>query len=288
MQRGSATTVGGVAFFNPGDTNTVYAYENYSQDWKELPNCPHYSFTLVAVDGLLTAVGGSGQQEQTPGDTLLSFVKGEWTEKFPPMSMQRTSPAAVCTGQCLVVAGGCSGENENSIPSVEIMNTNTQQWHTAATNYPLWNCERIATSVSSSIAACGDNIYAFEGDDRTLSHVYTCSLSSLLQSCQQSSVHTNGISAIHTWNRLADLPVSQSTPVTLCGRLLSVGGHSDTEVVDAVYYYEPTTDTWQKMGTLICPQGLPLAASLPGDKLVVVHSNNNESFIGTSIVVEVS
>ena len=283
MQRGSATTVGGVAFFNPGNTNTVYAYENYIQDWKELPNCPHHSFTLVAVEGLLTAVGGS-LQEYTPGNTLLSFGKGEWTEMFPPMSMKRTSPAAVCTSQCLVVAGGCNSSGESSASSVEIMNTDTQQWHTATINFPLQSYERLATSGSASMAACGDKIYTFEGDDRT--YVYACSLSSLLQSCQQSSEHTD-ITA-HTWNRLADLPVSQSTPVALCGQLLSVGGYSDTEEVDIVYYHEPTTDTWQKMGTLICPQGLPLAATLPGDKLIVVHSNNNESFVGTSTVVEVS
>ena len=287
MQRGSATTVGGVAFFNPSNTSTVYAYENYSQDWKELPDCPHYGFTLMAVDGLLTAVGGS-RQEHTPGNTLLSFDKGEWTKVFPPMSMQRSSPAAVCTGQCLVVAGGCSGNigESNSALSVEILNTDTQQWHTATTRFPLQL--RIATSGSPSMAACGGNIYIFEEDGRTQTHVYACSLSSLLQSCRQSSDHAGTDNDTHTWQRLADLPVRQSTPVTLCGPLLSVGGYCDTAEVDTVYYYEPTTDTWQKMGTLICPQGLPLATALLGDKLIVVHSNNNESFVGTSTVVELS
>jgi N-acetylneuraminic acid mutarotase len=292
MQRGSAATVGEVSFFNPGNTNTVYAYENYSQDWKELPTqCPHYSFTLVAINGVLTAVGGN-QEESTPGNSLLSFAKGEWTEVFPPMTMQRSSPAAVCTGQYLVVAGGCSSSRgENSASSVEIMNTDTQQWHTATTNIPLpESYERIATPGSASMVVCGDKIYMFEGDDlRT--HVYTCSLSSLLQPRQQSSDHTPGNTdddAHTTWNRVVDLPVSQSTPVALCGRLLSIGGYSDTKEVDTVHYYEATTDTWQKMGNLICPQGLPLAATLPGDKLIVVHSNNNESFVGTSSVVEVS
>ena len=285
MQRGSATTVGGVAFFNPGNSNTVYAYENYSQDWKELSNCPHYSFTLVAVDGLLTAVGGSLRKD-TPGNSLLSFNKGEWTEMFPQMSTQRSCPAAVCTSQCLVVAGGCSS-GENSVSSVEIMNTDTQQWHTATATFPLpKSYERTATSGSTSMAACGDKIYTFQGDDRT--HIYACSLSILLQSCQQSSEHTGIGTDTYTWNRVADLPVSQSTPISLCGRLLSVGGYSDTEEVDIVYYYDSVTDTWQTMGNLICPQGLPLAATLPGDKLIVVHSNNNESFVGTSTVVEVS
>ena len=288
MQRGSAATIGGVAYFNPGNTHTVYAYENYSQDWKELPTCPHYNFTLVAVDGVPTAVGGS-RQEHTPGNTLLSFAKGEWTEMFPPMSIQRSSPAAVCTSQCLVIAGGHSGEN--SALSVEIMNTDTQQWHAATTNVPLpKSYDRIATLGSASMAACGDKIYMFEGGDST--HVYTCFLSSLLQSRQQSSnpdhAGSTGDDAHTTWKRVVDLPVSQSTPVTLCGRLLSIGGYSDIKEVDTVYYYEPTTDTWQEMGTLICPQGLPLAATLPGDKLIIVHNNNNESFVGVSTVVEVS
>ena len=285
MQRGSATAVGGTAFFNPGTTNTIYAYENYSQDWYELPSCPHHDFTIVAVDDLLTAVGGS-QQKHTPGNTLLSFSKGEWTAAFPTMSTQRSSPAAICVRQCLLVAGGCSGEEPTS---VEIMNTDTQQWSTATTSLTdsLSYDGRVAMSASLSMAACRDKIYMFE-ENRTHVDVYTCSLSTLLQSCQQSSMDTDTPVDTYIWNRLADLPVSQSTAISLCGQLISVGGYDDTGEVDLVYYYDPTTNTWQKMGNLICPKGLPLAVTLPGDKLIVVYSNNNESFIGTSTIVEVS
>ena len=56
------------------------------------------------------------------------------------------------------------------------------------------------------------------------------------------------------WHLIADLPVSQSTCVTLSGRLLAVGGvvQKDIEFVhtcllfyNAVYVYNPVTDFWE-------------------------------------------
>ena len=276
MWRGSATSVGAMAFFSPGITNMVYVYDSSSQEWSELPHCRHHAFTLIAVDNLLTTVGGS-QQKYTSGNTLLSFSRGEWTELFPPMSTERSFPAVVCAGHSLVVAGGCS----QNAPTVEIMNTDTLQWFTAAS---LPSRKGILASNSASMTACGDSVYIF-GDDRT--HVYSSSLLALLESCQDGKETTSfQQTSTHIWNRISDLPVSRSTAVTLCDQLISVGGYDDSGKVDFVYYYDPATNIWKKMGKLLSPKGLPLATTLPGDKLIVVHGNHEKSFIGTAIIIE--
>ena len=281
MQRGSAAAIGGVAFFNPGATKVVYVYKSFSQEWSELqPRCQHYSFTLIAINGLLTAVGGS-QEKDTPGRTLLSFSEGNWKEVFPPMSVQRSSPAAACVGQSVLVAGGC----RQDLLAIEIMNSNTLQWCTASISLPV--CSEATLSLASMVA-CGDDLYGIFGDDRT--HIYACSSSAVLQSYiniedDKESVSSQEID-VCIWRRISDAPVSQSTAVAMCGWLISVGGCDDSREVDTVCCYDPRTDSWSELGSLISPKSLPLATTLPGNQLVVVHDNYDRTFIGTATIVE--
>lgn len=275
MQRGSAAAVGGVAFFNPCTTNTVYAYEALTQEWSELqPLCQHHSFTLVAVNGLLTAVGGS-KQKDTPGRALLSFGEGEWKNIFPPMSTQRSSPAALCVDSSLVVGGGC----RQDMPTIEVMNTDTQQWCTASTSLPA--SDEVALKPAAMIAL-RDRLYVF-GDN---SNVYACSCSAFLQSCSNKEETYSQQTNVCIWERLSDLPVSQSTVVVLCDHLINVGGCDDSGEVDTVYCYDSATDSWRKLGNLLSPKSLPLVATLPRDKLVVVHENYDRSFIGSANLIE--
>lgn len=283
MQRGSAAAVGGVAFFNPDETNIVYAYNSFSQEWSKLqPLCQHYSFTLIAINSLLTAVGGS-REKHTPGRTLLSFSEGKWKEVFPAMSMQRSSPAAVCVGQSVVVAGGC----RQDLLAIEIMNSKTLQWSTASFSLPVHN---EATLSLAALVACGDDLYSIfgESDDRT--HIYACSSFAVLQSYTNIEDNEESVGSQETddciWRRISDVPVSQSTTVAMCGRLISIGGCDNGREVDTVCCYDTRTDSWSELGSLISPKCLPLATTLPGNKLVVVHDNYDRTFVGTATIVE--
>ena len=54
-----------------------------------------------------------------------------WTEKCPPMTTKRFGSTALCTRTALIVAGGMN-DHYNSLQKVEVMNTETLQWSTAA------------------------------------------------------------------------------------------------------------------------------------------------------------
>ena len=106
------------------------------------------------------------------------------------MTTKRKSVIAVTTGRVLTVAGGY-------LTTVEIMNTDTHQWSTAA-DLPL-------TMTSASATVCGDRIYMCDGKS-----VITCSLPALLQSCspkifesQPSTPSPEG----PVWSVVADLQV---------------------------------------------------------------------------------
>ena len=122
------------------------------------------------------------------------------------MPTARRGVSAVCTKAALIVTGGDESRK------VEVMNTETNQWSTAA-NLPIklrW----------SSLTVCGDHIYMMggyknmflEGYQYTNS-VYTCSLSALLEEKSLGAKLASALSLSKVWNRVADLPVAVSTGV---------------------------------------------------------------------------
>ena len=192
-------------------------------------------------------------------------------EKFPPMPTKQKRSAALCTNHSLVVAGG-GDDHRQELRTVEVMDTNTLQWFTAASlpKGVYW----------VSMTACGDNLYLL-GDKTTCA--YSCSLQALLQSC-----HKKASSSQQTkvWDRITDLPVSESTAVTLCGQLVSVGGKDDEGKIDSVYCYNPATSTWKAIGQMPSCEYYPLVTTLSGDKLIIVHSGHNNTDINVASAAE--
>ena len=262
MVRFTAAVVdGSVACFRPDRTVQVHAYNSTTDTWSNIPDCRTTNTTLAIVNGLLTTVGGrvGGNNSKK-----LFSLRGEgrdrkWTEVFPPMTTKRELVIAVTTGRALIVAGG-EGDR-GGLSTVEIMNTDTRQWSTAADlPQPMY---------SASATVCGDRIYMSEGKS-----VITCSLPALLQSCrpkifeaQSSTPSPQG----PVWSVVADLPVKRSTLVSINNRLLAIGGcASDYKPTTAVHLYDPVNNSWQTISHLSTPRWECLAVVLPNNRIMVV------------------
>ena len=270
MKRGSATVCGSMAYFGPDGSSQVFSYNSDTEEWSTLPECPRTNFTLTVVNDLVTAVGGS---KFFVSNILFSLVeeggRRKWVEHFPHMPTKRALAAVVCSGKALVVAGGerCMF----TLTTVEVMNTDTLQWSTA--------CSLPCPLSGASATICGDRIYLVGGQDSngtSTNSVLTSSLTALLRSRTNSA-----------WNLIADLPVSQSTCVTLNEQLLAVGGvvqkdfefiHTSQLFYNAIYLYNPVTDFWEVTSRFTRAGRSCLVAVLPGNKLMVVGgvtANNN-------------
>ena len=211
-----------VIYFQPDGSKNVFASTYTTNKWFELPKCPNYGFSLAVVNSLLTAIG-----DQTPTyeatNTLLSLTDNKWIEKFPPMPTKRWLIAVVCSSKSLVVAGGVREEGKK-LSTVEVMDTETQQWSTASSlPHSLY---------LASATLCGGQVYMLGGFDQNEKHsksVFSCSLAALLQSCQSQSLGArlrtlSLTSRPKVWHQLADTPVTLSTCASLHGQLLAVGG----------------------------------------------------------------
>ena len=273
-----AVVDGSVAYFRPDGTKQVHAYNSTTDTWSRLPDCCTTCTTLAIVNGLLTTVGGEVGGNNS---NKLFSLTGEgrdrkWTEVFPPMTTKRALAIAVTTGRALIVAGG-RDRGFGGLATVEIMNTDTRQWSTAA--------DLPQPMASASATVCGDRIYMCEGKS-----VITCSLPALLQSCrpkifeaQPSTPSPQG----PVWSTVADLPVEQSTLVSINNRLLAIGGYdSDIKPTTAVHLYDPVNNSWQTISHLITHRRLCFAVVLPNNRIMVVGGYTPESWASETDTVE--
>ena len=164
-----------VYYKSVGDNN-IYAYCIPSSNWSTIRDCPlRGGFAVVVIDGVLTTVGGF-DYDLKYSNKLFSLTwegsRRKWTEKFPPMPTKHCSATALRTGTALIVAGGYDA-NSKSLKTVEVLNIETQQWHTAS-DLP----EPLA---QLSLMLSGDLVYILGDSIMTMQQIQcTRSLSSLL------------------------------------------------------------------------------------------------------------
>ena len=281
MKRGSASGCGNMAFFGPYDSSHVHSYNSETEEWFTFPRCSKEHFSLAAINGIVTAVGG--RQSSNCTNTLLSLTaskggKRKWVEHFPPMPTKREFNAVTCSGKDLLVAGG-RGEGYTKLATVEVMNTDTLQWSTAS---------HLPYALSDATATiCGDRVYLVGGlgqDGYSSNSVLTCSLSTLLQT-QTVGAKMKTLSLPRNqfiWHTIADLPMKCSTCVTLNGQLLAIGGYnSDKMDSNNIHSYNTETSSWELISHMHTSRRWCLVTVLPDNKLMVVGGQTNTGDLDT-------
>ena len=128
------------------------------------------------------------------------------------MPTKQCGSTVLCTGTALIVVGGEANDG-SPLKTVEIMNTVTKQWSTAAI--------LLQPVMYAPAAVCGDRVYIL-GE----TGMYTCSAVTLIQSPKSSLASLLWKRDMYTgvWNEVAAPPVTETTCVSIDGRLLTIGG----------------------------------------------------------------
>ena len=275
-------------YFRLSGCRQVFAYTTTNRSWIQLPDCPFEYCSLACISNLVTTVGGF---RDGCTDQLFSLT-GEgsgrrWTREFPPMPTKRSHTAALCNQVVLVVAGG-RAEGQNVLRTIEVMDVDTYQWSIAA-DLPLPLHLSLAT-------VCDDRLYISGGRDEnrhSSRSVFTCSLSSFLQTCKpvlslEESESAQQPSADHPglWNRISDLPVTESTCVSIGGQLLAIGGmDSDNKPTTNILVHNQAANAWEIVGEMSTARSWCFAAVLPEGKLMVVGGCTRSGIFYKSLAV---
>ena len=234
--------IGGGITYSYGNDCVVMEYDTSSGKWEKLPPYITGSFAMTVINNHLVLVGG--ENESRLGVWRTNCKK--WTHPYPDMPTVRVAPSAVTYKEWLIVVGRGRGGNS----SVDVMNTNSKQWHTAAPAPTPWH--QMKTAVVGDICYfMGGFIGGVIGSATDV--VYSVSLPALIS--QVDSEHS-AEKGQQIWKSISGLGLYGSTPLSLSGSLLALGGQGmkDGKAVTAIHHYRPETGEWVKVGDLPSPR----------------------------------
>ena len=255
----------------------VFQYNPKQDTWSQLPICPTHYFGLTQLDGRLVTVGGSRLDQPIPINDIYIFQESEtWENSIPPLPTARFYPTAFNYKSTLVVIGGVTHWETDSIHStrtnaVEVFQTKTYQWYRAE---PL----QVAHS-NMSCAIVNDTRYLIGGTTGYASRpAYCTSVSNLISRAlppdhpETSSTPQASPSPL-TWQVLPECLLDFPTAAELGGCLLAIGGRDDIcSPSSAVHMYSPSTNSWVRIssGDLPVPRYYAAATQLEGGEVIFV------------------
>ena len=256
--------VGGGLTYSDWNAHVVMEYDTSSGKWRELlPYITHY-FAMTAINNHLILVGGSKL-----GVWRTDCKK--WTHPYPNMPTVRVAPSAVTYKEWLIVVGGY----DNSLSSADIMNTNSKQWHTAAPAPIVW--------CGMKTAVVGDICYFMGGfiHDSATDVVYSVSLPALISQINSKQSAEKGQ---QIWKNISGLGLHRSTPLSLSGSLLALGGEGmkDEKAVTAIHHYRPETGEWVKVGDLPSPRCQCTCVRMSNGEILVAGGWDDEERLKTT------
>ena len=217
----------------------VMTYDISTGKWATLPPYRARGFAMTAINNQLVLVGGRepwhGHKSKVVG--VLDADNKQWTHPYPEMHTARWICSAVVHNEWLAVAGGMSASGE-MLSSVEVMNINSKQWYAGPPTPIPWSFMKTAT--------VGDECYfmgGLTGTQSSTNTVYSVSLSALKAELNSSTSKGQKI-----WKEISGLQTTHSTPLSISGSLLAVGGVKKD--LTEIHLYQPDTGEWVKVGDL--------------------------------------
>ena len=270
MPRGTSTIIGETVYVNCYNSRSVYAFHCNTTQWSTLPQSPYRLSTLTTINSMLTTVGGSDTNSvYTTTNKVITHRDHKWVELYPPMPTGRHLVAVLSTTTHVAVMGGWNGGNRLAI--TEVMDIQTKQWSTASPlPYGIYQ---------ASTTLCGEILYLMGGFTNSNEYsALSCRFSDLVQSTQSTSPSTqkrpsSSTIATHSkvWHNIPDLPVRDSTCVTVQGKVLAIGGlDKQWEITTSIYELNTDNNKWSHKSDMNIARSCCLATALPDNNILVV------------------
>ena len=243
------------------DDYIIMAYGITSGKWTTLPPYRTCYFAMTAINNQLVLVGGEDHGDASKVLGVWDADNKQWTHPYPVMHTARSHCSAVVYNEWLVVAGGVAGGKHLS--SVEVINIDTKQWFSGPPTPTPWCCMKTAT--------VGDVCYFMGGFTTSYigtNMVYSVSLSALTTGLNSNNAST---SERQIWKEISGLQTTFSSPLSISGSLLAVGGKDKkNKSVTAIHLYQPGTGEWVKVGGLPAPPRYNCTCAMITDREMLV------------------
>jgi hypothetical protein len=271
----------------------IFVYDSLESDsfWKSpFSPSPTVFFGLGELNEKLVIVGGERETE----DKHL-FITGEvfvlenggtgWThDVIPPLKKPRIRSCVISYKGCIAACGGLEEGTPNvkiCSAAVEVYRSQGQEWCTVAPLPVPRAALRVAT-IHKTAYFLGGFYPDLSGPGKP--NCMSIELEDLFQDDLKSQRKWN--------NKFHDCPFESSTPASLCGSLLAVGGMDQTgSRTEAICAYSPAMNKWHQIDELPIKLSTATAVTLASGELVVlggklrpgasVKDRNKDVYIGS-------
>ena len=248
------------------DTNyIVMEYDIYSGRWATLSPYRARAFAMTAINNQLLLVGGDEHGDESKLMGVWEADQKAWTHPYPEMLSAHSFCSAVVYNEWLVVAGGYT--QVCMMSTVEVLDISTKQWYIGPSAPVAWR--------SMKTAVVGDTGYFMGGWDITsrTEKVYRLCIQTLISHINLKKAPSEGQ---NIWSEIPGLQLVKSTPLSINGLLLAVGGRNkEDQVVTAIHLYQPNTEEWVKVGDLPSARYQCTCAKIAGNELLVAGGDND-------------
>ncbi len=266
-----SVVINGMVYVGGGWTNRenmyiVMTYDTHSGRWGTLPPYRTHGFGMTVIRDQLVLVGGGCADENGKSIGVWRSADKEWVDLYPDMPTPRWRSSVVTYNEWLIVAGGYNGE---CLSSVDVMNIDTKEWYSgppAPTGF-----------LSMKTATVGDMCYYMGG------HPDGCAINRVSLPALISQVKSRNIDP-QIWKKISPLNVAYSTPLSIGGCLLALGGMSQGNGVTSIQHYRPESDDWIQVGDLPSPLS-DCTCAVINDGDVLVAGGHNDGRLSSSTYI---
>ncbi len=204
--------------------------------WTKLPQYKTRFFAMTSYANQLVLVGG---RDSKTSKMLGVFDSDNWTYPFPPMNNARESSTAVSHNNYIIVAGGISQRDWQTF-TIEVLDVDSKKWYDAQSP-PTPRTELKSQLIENTLYLMG----GFEKIHSTIKIVHYVDLDDLIAK----AIADEDEATPTLWQTTKETPLTLSAPLSVRGFLLAIGGLCDDFTASPlIYFYQPDTMTWVKLG----------------------------------------
>ena len=243
--------------------------ESNGEKWKSpFTPCPVVYFGLGELNGKLVVVGGERETEDkrtcVTGEVFV-MVDGSagWSSNvIPALNTPRIRSCVVSYNGGIAACGGLEGSNKECSKAVEVYRSEGNVWCTV-TSLPVSRAALRACIIHKTAYFLGGFYPDLSGSGKP--NCMSIELEDLFQ---------DDMTSQRKWSdQFQDCPYESSTPASLCGSLIAIGGVEDHQTgsrTEAIYAYGPTMNKWHLIDELPIKLSTATAVTLTSGEIVVL------------------
>ena len=251
MRFAHATVINDTLYIGGGQCTTVnddyymFSYKLIDNQWMRLPLLPQRYGVPTNINNELCYTGGHDYSTSYPTNKVITLHNDHWVIQYPNMVMARKLHTAVPYQHYTIVAGGV-GEDVSTLDTIEVFNSNNNQWTILSTHLPHPMSFINATTCNQSFIIAGYT----NADGRGNNGTYIISMDSLVGADQQSLTGSTSEDD-NKWSQLYYTPYWNTAIVPNTSPPVIIGGDDNQgKAVNNIFLYDDSSDSWRTVSSL--------------------------------------